>query len=73
MRATALGISYNLARGLSALAPFTVGVLAERYGLAAAFTVSAVAFALAALFGLLLPETSRAALDLPMPFPETSA
>jgi MFS family permease len=57
LRATALGISYNLARGLSALAPFTVGVLAERYGLAGAFTVSAVAFALAALFGLFLPET----------------
>ena len=42
VRATALGISYNLARGLSALAPFTVGTLAERYGLAGAFTVSAV-------------------------------
>ncbi len=64
IRATALGISYNLARGLSALAPFTIGVLAERHGLAAAFTVSAVAFALAAFFGLFLPETSRAALDI---------
>ncbi len=56
-RATALGISYNLARGLSALAPFTVGALAERYGLAAAFTLSAIAFGLAALFGLFLPKT----------------
>jgi MFS family permease len=63
VRATALGISYNLARGLSALAPFTVGALAERYGLAGAFSVSAAAFALAAVFGLLLPETSGASLD----------
>jgi MFS family permease len=59
VRATGLGISYNLARGLSALAPFTVGALAERYGLAGAFTVSAVAFAMAALFGLFLPETGE--------------
>jgi hypothetical protein len=36
-----------------------VGALAERYGLAGAFTVSAVAFAMAALFGLFLPETGE--------------
>jgi MFS family permease len=65
VRATALGISYNLARGLSAFAPFTIGALAERYGLAGAFTVSAAAFGLAALFGLFLPETSGTSLDLP--------
>ena len=64
VRATALGISYNLARGLSALAPFTVGVLAERHGLASAFIVSAVAFALAALFGLFLPETGGTELNM---------
>lgn len=63
MRATALGVSYNVARGLSALAPFTVGALAERYGLAGAFTVSAAAFALAALFGMFLPETAGTNLD----------
>ena len=56
-RATALGISYNVARGLSALAPLTIGALSERYGLAAAFLASALAFALAALAGLFLPET----------------
>ena len=66
MRATALGISYNVARGLSALAPFTIGVLAERYGLTAAFTVSAAAFALAAVFGLFLPETTGTNLDAPV-------
>lgn len=56
-RATALGISYNVARGLSALAPVTIGVLSERHGLAWAFGASAVAFAVATLMALLLPET----------------
>ena len=61
-RATALGISYNVARGLSALAPFTIGALSERYGLSWAFGASAIAFAAAALLGLLLPETQGASL-----------
>lgn len=56
-RATALGISYNVARGLSALAPLTIGALSERHGLAWAFGASAVAFAIATLMALLLPET----------------
>ena len=57
IRATALGISYNVGRGLSALAPATIGALSERHGLAWAFTASAVAFAGAALAGLFIPET----------------
>jgi len=61
-RATALGISYNVARGLSALAPFTIGALSQRYGLSWAFGTSAIAFAAAALLGLLLPETQGASL-----------
>jgi MFS family permease len=56
-RTTALGISYNVARGLSALAPVTIGVLSERHGLAWAFGASAVAFGAAALTALLLTET----------------
>lgn len=56
-RATALGISYNVARGLSALAPVTIGALSERHGLAWAFGASAVAFAVSTLLALLLPET----------------
>lgn len=62
VRATALGISYNVARGLSALAPLTIGALSERYGLSWAFGASAIAFAAAALLGLLLPETRGAVL-----------
>ena len=56
-RATALGISYNLARGLSALAPVTIGALSQRHGLPWAFGASAVAFAAAAVIAPLLPET----------------
>ena len=56
-RAMALGISYNVARGLSALAPVTIGALSERHGLAWAFGASAVAFAGATVMALLLPET----------------
>ncbi|MGO9940630.1 MAG: MFS transporter [Terracidiphilus sp.] len=59
-RATALGTSYNVARGLSALAPLTIGALSERHGLSWAFGASAVAAA--ALLALLLPETQGAAL-----------
>ena len=57
IRATALGISYNAARGLSALSPFVIGSLGEHYGLSTAFLTCAAAFALAALSSLLLPET----------------
>lgn len=57
IRATALGISYNVARGLSALAPFVIGAIGAARGLSWAFLSCAVAFALAALAALLLPET----------------
>jgi MFS family permease len=57
IRASALGVSYNVGRGLSALAPATIGALSERHGLAVAFTASAVAFAAAASAALFIPET----------------
>ncbi|HEY2469438.1 MAG TPA: MFS transporter [Terracidiphilus sp.] len=56
-RATALGISYNVARGLSALAPITIRALSERHGLSWAFGASAIAFAAATVMAMLLPET----------------
>lgn len=61
-RATALGISYNVARGLSALAPVTIGALSERHGLPWAFGASAVAFGAAMVMALMLPETRGAEL-----------
>lgn len=57
IRATALGLSYNLARGLSAAAPFVIGRLSLRYGLSGAFWLCGLAFALAAVLAALLPET----------------
>jgi MFS family permease len=57
IRATALGLSYNVARGLSALAPLTIGVLGQSHGLSWAFGACGIAFALAAAFAFLLPET----------------
>jgi MFS family permease len=57
IRATALGISYNAARGLSAFAPFLVGAIGETHGLSVGFLACAVAFAAAALSGSFVPET----------------
>lgn len=57
IRATALGITYTGARGLSALAPWVIGSLAQRHGLSYAFGASGLGFALAALAALALPET----------------
>jgi len=57
IRATALGLTYNLARGLSALAPWVVGRLGETRGLSWAFLACGVAYGAAALTGLWVPET----------------
>lgn len=57
VRATAMGLTYNVGRGFSALAPFAVGWVAARHSFSAAFLLVAVAFLLAAGLALLLPET----------------
>jgi hypothetical protein len=57
IRATAQGLTYNIGRGLSAAAPFTVGALASIYGLGAALVVTSAAFLLAALLWRWIPET----------------
>jgi MFS family permease len=57
IRAAAMGLSYNLGRGLSAAAPFAVGAMASRFGFLPAFFLLAGAFLMAALLSLLLPET----------------
>ena len=57
IRATAMGLSYNVGRGLSAGAPFAVGALAVRFGIGPAFLLPAGAYLIAALLALLLPET----------------
>jgi MFS family permease len=57
IRAAAMGLSYNLGRGLSAVAPFAVGAIATRFGFLPGFFLLAGAFLAAALLALLLPET----------------
>jgi MFS family permease len=57
IRAAALGLSYNLARGISALAPWVVGTLGETRGLSWAFLACGVAYGAAALSALWVPET----------------
>ena len=57
VRATAMGLSYNVGRGFSALAPWVVGLLAVRGGLGSAFLVLAGAFLAAGLLASRLPET----------------
>lgn len=57
IRATALGVTYNSGRLLSAIAPFMVGTMAQNRGFGAAFTLTAVAFMVAALLWIGIPET----------------
>jgi MFS family permease len=57
IRAAAMGLSYNVGRVFSAIAPFAVGVLAIKYGIGPAFLLQAAAFLLAAMLSLALPET----------------
>ena len=57
VRARALGLTYNGARALSALAPVTIGRLGERYGLDSAFYVCGIAFLVSGLVAISVPET----------------
>jgi MFS family permease len=63
IRATAMGLSYNIGRGFSALAPWAVGFIAMRYNFAAAFYVLAGSFFLSAMLALALPETKGKQLE----------
>ena len=63
IRATAMGLSYNVGRGLSAASPAVVGLLANQFGLGSAFLLQAAAFFVAALLALALPETKGKELE----------
>ena len=63
IRATAMGLSYNIGRGFSALAPIIVGRIATLYSFTAAFYLLAAAFALGAVLALGLPETKGKQLE----------
>ena len=62
VRATAAGVCYNTGRIASAAAPFVVGSLAASRGFFAAFAVAGVAFLLAAIMWIWIPETRNAEL-----------
>ena len=57
IRATALGVTYNSGRLLSAAAPFVIGTLAQQQGFGMAFTITAFAFVIAAMLWIGIPET----------------
>lgn len=63
IRATAMGLTYNTGRGISAVAPFAVGALAIHFGLGHSFFILGLAFFVAALLTLALPETRGKQLD----------
>ena len=63
IRATAMGITYNIGRGFSAAAPFVVGWVADKFGFQPAFLVLAGSFFLASVLALALPETKGKHLD----------
>jgi len=63
IRASAQGFTYNIGRGLSALAPFTIGALAKGHGLALAFYLTAGFFLFSAFTAFALPETKGRRLE----------
>ncbi len=63
VRATAMGLSYNVGRGISAIAPAFIGWLAQSYGLGSAFFFLAGAFLAGAVLALALPDTQGRTLD----------
>jgi MFS family permease len=62
IRGTAQGLCYNSGRAISAAAPFSVGALADVYGVGPALAITAAFFLLAAVLMLALPETKGKAL-----------
>lgn len=63
IRATAQGLCYNIGRAASALAPFTIGALADRLGIGSALAFTAVFFAAGGALMFLLPETKGESLE----------
>jgi MFS family permease len=63
IRATAMGLSYNIGRGISALAPIAIGALSPRIGLGRSFMILGVSFLISALLATFLPETKGKQLE----------
>jgi len=56
IRATAQGFSYNIGRGISAVAPYTVGKMVDLYGFTAAFYLTAFMYLMTFFSLFLIPE-----------------
>lgn len=63
IRATAQGLCYNSGRAVSALAPLTIGAIADAHGLGPALGTTALFFVGAGILMLFLPETKGRDLD----------
>ena len=57
VRATAQGLTYNIGRVASAIAPYVVGGLTATQGYGAALSIASAAFVIAAAFWMFIPET----------------
>ena len=62
VRGAGLGFVYNIGRGCSALAPWTVGFFADHYGIGTSLALNSAFFALGAILVFTLPETRKAEL-----------
>jgi len=62
IRSLGAGFCFNVGRGISALAPFVLGIVATRYSLGVSVALCAVGFLFAALFTLLLARSPKPAL-----------
>ena len=56
VRGAGQGFTYNVGRGLSALAPFTIGLLADQRGLGIALSANAAFFLAAAALVFAFPQ-----------------
>ena len=63
VRATGQGFTYNVGRGLSALAPYTIGALAEKSGIGPALGLTSAFFLAGAVLICLLPDTADRQLE----------
>ena len=59
VRATGQGLTYNCGRAFGALAPYTIGELADRYSIGSALGLTSAFFVLGAALIFLLPDTSK--------------
>jgi MFS family permease len=62
-RATGQGFTYNCGRALSALAPLSIGLLAQVYGIGPALGLTSALFVAGAVLILFIPDTSGKELD----------